>query len=132
MSIVPVDAKYIGELEEMDREAYGPGVYDWWHANEQVTIMMYENGLGFLSYRLKIHAIEIEKLVVARNVRRLGYGSEMLYWLIERARKRQINMLRCVLPLSNIQGSWFLAHHGFDSKLLPKDFIQFQRLVVLR
>lgn len=132
MAVVPVDAKYIGELKAMDEAAYGPGVYDWWHANERVTIMMYERAQGFLSYRLKVCALEIEKLVVAENMRRLGIGSEMLHWVIRRALFRKLHVMRCTLPLSNVRGALFLAHHGFESRLGAHDFIHFERPVVLR
>jgi GNAT superfamily N-acetyltransferase len=129
MAITPIDCKYIGDLEEIDEEAYGPGVYDWWHPFEHVTVMMYNRAQGFISYRLHKDNIEVEKLAVRKDMRRKGIGVDMVWWLIRRAQHRRINTIRLTIPETNVVGSQFLAACGFTSQLEGK-MISFKREVI--
>jgi len=126
--MIPIDPKYLGDLEAMDIEAYGIP-YDWTHPFERITVMMCEGALGFISYRI-INHVEIEKLVVKEAFRRNGVGSKMMTWLINRCRHHGISDLRITIPESNIIGSYFLASHGFDS-ILKGRVIEFNRKVVI-
>jgi GNAT superfamily N-acetyltransferase len=129
VALVPIDVKYLGDLESIDEAAYGV-TYDWWHPFERVTVMMYEQAKGFISYRITTYFVEIEKLVVREDLRRKGIGSEMLNWLIKRCRYHGIQDLQITIPESNLIGSQFLASRGFDSKLKGR-VIHFTRRVVV-
>lgn len=127
--MLPIDLRYLGDLEKMDRDAYGIA-YDWQHPFERITVMMWEGALGFISYRITNHYIEIEKLVVQESFRRNGIGSGIMTWLINRCRHHGISDLKITIPESNVIGSYFLASRGFDSKLKGR-VIEFTRKVVI-
>lgn len=136
MALFPVDPKYVDDLQGLDEEVYGPGAYEWNGVFEHVTVMMYSGGMGFVSYKLehknqKPQAVVIEKLAVQPGARRLGIGTEILQWVIERARKNKIRWVDITIPLDHFAAAHFLAHNGFESKLMPHDFILFRRAVIL-
>lgn len=127
--MVPIDIQYLGDLETMDEAAYGVA-YDWANPFERITVMMYPQAKGFISYRITTFFVEIEKLAVQEDLRRRGIGSEMLTWLINRCRYKGIKDLQITLPENNIIGSNFLASRGFDSRLNGR-VIHFTRRVII-
>jgi GNAT superfamily N-acetyltransferase len=124
MDFIRPDPDIYKVLTDIDEQAYGVA-YDWEHLPENLVVraMIYGEPAGFVSYRfVSGQVLEIAKLAVRETMRRLGLGSETMHWLIHKARESDgTRFLRMVVFDSNIAGCHFLAHHGFDGKVLNHD-----------
>ena len=113
----------------MDEDAYGPGAYDW--ENYTQKGVMQHQGYGFMTYNFDT-SVGLQKLVIREDMRRCGFGTELLSWLITQARKSSIAEIKSVVLLSNLEACLFLAHNGFASQSQEHGFVLFKRQVIIK
>lgn len=136
MHFIQPEPEIYGVLTDIDEQAYG-FAYDWSHLPEDLAVRAAINGadvVGFVSYRfVSGQVLEIPKLAVRETMRRLKLGSEIMHWLINKARESRSRFLRTTVYDTNVPGCHFLAHHGFSGKVLDHDkgLLIFQREVVI-
>lgn len=112
-----------------------PVEYDWENLPRDLVVkaVLFQTMLiGFVSYKFpSAQTVEIQKLAIKERMRRLKFGTEVVHYLIRRARETGTRTLRMTVPLSNTVGCHFLASCGFDGRLVNGQFVQFERGVIL-
>jgi GNAT superfamily N-acetyltransferase len=134
MRFIRPNPEHYGVLTDIDEQAYG-FAYDWNNLPDDLAVrsVVYGEVAGFVSYRfVSGQVLEIPKLAVRETMRRLKVGSETIHWLVNKARESRSRFLRTTVFDSNIVGCHFLAHHGFEGKVLDhgKGLLVFTRDVV--
>ena len=89
---LPVD---LGLLQDMD---YNP-CYVWVELREGIVtkVMEMSQPVGFMTYFFCQKAVMLEKLVVRDDLLRTGLGTEAMHWLINRARRKDLDAVQMIL-----------------------------------